>query len=96
MIKVSVSRCSVAGDAKWCVLLPSIDCQCFELVEDTLRLCPTAFQPASTQLEENLSYKQEFAVSCNISAEAISPCPNAFAKCNTMDGILPLISRRNS
>lgn len=33
MIKVSVSRCSVAGDAKWCALLSSIDCQCFELVE---------------------------------------------------------------
>jgi hypothetical protein len=32
MVKVSVSRCSVAGDAKWGGLLP-IDCQCFELVE---------------------------------------------------------------
>jgi hypothetical protein len=32
MVKVSVSRCSVAGDAKWGVLLPN-DCQCFELIE---------------------------------------------------------------
>jgi hypothetical protein len=32
MVKVSVGRCSVAGDAKWGGLLP-IDCQCFELVE---------------------------------------------------------------
>jgi hypothetical protein len=42
------------------------------MVEDNLQLCPTAFQPASTQLEESLSYKQEFAVSCNISTEASS------------------------